>query len=540
MNLENLTDLLPLLACYAETHYRFKYFPLSLYYRRAPEVIFDAPFRLEPGIPLPVVLIIKDADRFPVNLEKVEIEVDLKDKSGMVIRKEFNLNEKISKSLWFRVFDVEVDTLGWGNLVVKAEALIENRGQRKRVSIDNYFRLPKQPLQVYLAETGLPVLPGWYPGELHCHTAYGIDQVEFGAPLPVIKQLAERIGLNWVALTDHSYNLDDYPNNYLKSDPVLNKWRAFWEEIEQLNSKGGVILIPGEEVTCRNAKGRNVHLVILGNTNFIPGSGDSAEKWFRTFSENSVDEALSKLTPEACAIAAHPLSKTPFLEWLLVHRGQWKLSDLNHPKLNGWQIVNGIWNNGFKAGLKTWREAILKGQKITILAGDDAHGNFNFFRQVKLPMIKLWHHRDNIFGRFRTYLKIKGSLNPNAVLKALRTGASIISDGPIGQIQILEGNQIYEIGDVVNLKPNMEILITWHTTSEFGKLRNLRLLTANMDKEINLLDKISPSKWIGTYGGTLKLPATGQKYLRAEIETIDTNENKYYSYINPIWLKNQK
>ena len=65
----NLLTLLPILG-YAETHYRFTGLP-SLIYRRQPEIIFDLPRRLQPGADLPVVLLIKDADRFPVSVHTI-------------------------------------------------------------------------------------------------------------------------------------------------------------------------------------------------------------------------------------------------------------------------------------------------------------------------------------------------------------------------------------------------------------------------------------------------------------------------------------
>jgi len=48
------------LFLYAETHYRFPYF-FSLLRKNEPEIIADAPHRIEPGSPLPILILIKDA-----------------------------------------------------------------------------------------------------------------------------------------------------------------------------------------------------------------------------------------------------------------------------------------------------------------------------------------------------------------------------------------------------------------------------------------------------------------------------------------------
>ena len=60
LDLDHLLQLAPLLGMYAETHFRF-WIPLSRYFQREPELIFDSPWRLEPGQPLTLFLVIKDA-----------------------------------------------------------------------------------------------------------------------------------------------------------------------------------------------------------------------------------------------------------------------------------------------------------------------------------------------------------------------------------------------------------------------------------------------------------------------------------------------
>ncbi|MBL7046950.1 MAG: hypothetical protein ISR95_04895 [Candidatus Marinimicrobia bacterium] len=51
---------------YAEIHYRFPFFPFSRYHIREPEIISDAPYRLESGNSLPILILIKDARTIPM------------------------------------------------------------------------------------------------------------------------------------------------------------------------------------------------------------------------------------------------------------------------------------------------------------------------------------------------------------------------------------------------------------------------------------------------------------------------------------------
>ena len=57
---------------YAETHYRFKYF-ISYLKKKEPEIIADIPSRITVSESIPVLLIIKDADKYPVTIKEVSI-----------------------------------------------------------------------------------------------------------------------------------------------------------------------------------------------------------------------------------------------------------------------------------------------------------------------------------------------------------------------------------------------------------------------------------------------------------------------------------
>jgi len=71
---------------YAETHFRFfRFFP-SLIYKKEPEIIFDLPRRLEPGYDLPVILIINDIDRFPVECISVDITISRPSKTTQLFQ----------------------------------------------------------------------------------------------------------------------------------------------------------------------------------------------------------------------------------------------------------------------------------------------------------------------------------------------------------------------------------------------------------------------------------------------------------------------
>ena len=67
--------LLPILPIflYAEIHYRLRFLP-SRIYKKQPEILFDIPYRIQTDN-IPVLLLIKDAHKFPLELKRIQINV---------------------------------------------------------------------------------------------------------------------------------------------------------------------------------------------------------------------------------------------------------------------------------------------------------------------------------------------------------------------------------------------------------------------------------------------------------------------------------
>src|SRR5262245_978724 len=126
-----------LFLLYAETHYHFRFAP-SLLYRRRPEIIADAPYRLEPGHALPILVIVKDAHRFPVALRHVCAEIlcqaSLVQSHAQFQEKptlKFHLqdtSEEITAPLWWRLYFVELPAEFAGVLAVNVGIAYRCRG----------------------------------------------------------------------------------------------------------------------------------------------------------------------------------------------------------------------------------------------------------------------------------------------------------------------------------------------------------------------------------------------------------------------------
>ncbi len=534
---------------YAEIHYRFKFIPSRLFYRQ-PEIIADAPHRIEPGQPLPILLLVKDANRVPIELQSAtaSIHCNAQPPNVTLPALRFKLHDSpqsINSPLWWRIFPIDVPAERRGQLVqVNIEIAYRCGGRQFRCNNDNHIGTSHAPLLIYLANDSLPTLPNFWHGELHCHTDATSDQVEFGAPVEAMVELAKAQGLNFFAATDHSYDLDDLPDNYLKNDPALRKWHDLHERIKQCNEQHqDFVIIPGEEVSAGNSQRRNVHFLIFNSQKFFPGSGDSAERWFRTEPEMSITKILDQLGDEALAFAAHPEVPTPFLERLLLRRGKWQWPDYQHPRLNGLQIWNGSLE-GMEEGTARWRELLLAGKKVYIMAGDDAHGNFNRFRQVGIPHLRMREHHWHLFGRTRTAVLADGQISLSSLMAALRKGRACITIGPLMDLQIVcENGRSARLGETV-MEPIRSFAVQAKSSPEFGKLQRVVVWLGDLqERHERILFETNnfAEPFLFSHTQPLNLPA-GRFYLRGEVhsggsEFLPEPALPCRALTNPIWIK---
>jgi hypothetical protein len=520
---------------YAETHYRFRYF-LSFLRKREPEIIADAPHRLEPDSSLPILILVKDAYLFPVKIDGINLTIRSKG-STVYEKKLLNSSVEINQKLWWRVFEIPIKNLS-GN--IECDVIFElNANNRKRFyHNDNHRTSSHRPLKVFISSTPLPRFDHFFLGECHSHSSYTDDQVEFGSPLGASAQICRSFGLSFFCVTDHSYDLDDNVDSYLLSDPNLPKWQLLQQEVNKINSTfSNFTIVRGEEVTCRNSAGQNVHLLLLGNKTFFAGTGDGAEHWLNTRSEYSSDEILNEKELSALAYAAHPFEPVSLLQRLLLHRGTWFERDIANQKLSGIQFSNGQLSGGFKEGYRQWIKALLQGRRFLALAGNDAHGNFNRFRQIGIPFFKIHEMETQIFGKMRTGVFLD-SLSEDNILKALRSGMSIITDGPVVNLHVISStHEMSSIGCSFS-GMNHTVFLEVRSSIEYGSIESLKVfkgIIGQKETEIILEHDLKSFNIDQKYSFEIEC----KSYIRAEVWTSAMNSNDgqpHFCMTNPIWF----
>ena len=512
---------------YAEMHYA----PaprLSLLYRPWPEILADAPHRVEPGCAIPLLLLIKDADQFPLTLQRVRVSLCYPD--GLIRTHIHDFHHiAIDQRCWQHMVQVQPDEDFSGVLRIAVEFDVSGAFGVRTFRQHSYKGGSRVPLEVLVAAEPMPRLSGWMAGDLHTHSIYTDDPVEFGAPLPAMQQAARAIGMDCCAVTDHSYDLTGRPR---EGRSLQDRWEQFRAEVAGLNRNSGPLLVPGEEVSCGNSRGRNIHLLVLNHPDCLPGDGDGAKGFGQTRPDLSLTEVAAQIGEDTALLAAHPEVRPPISQQVILRRGKWETADYGHPRLDGLEILNGALTRDFFDGIARYRSLLLDGRRLALAAGTDAHGNFNRFRQVGVPLVRLREGLHQRFGWARTLVRTGDDRSIAGIIRALRAGETIITTGPVVDLSLShsDGHTAGPGGSIAGAP----LTISLHalSTQEFGKIRRIRLLVGDLEqrREMVYKDLRNPEP----YDLCLQLPAPLVRagYVRAECET----KTRHRCLTSPVWF----
>ncbi len=455
----------------------------------------------------------------------------------------------------------------------------------------------------------LPALPGWYRGDPHYHSMFTDNAAERGYPLSVTKQAALQADLNWVLLTDHSTDLT--PEKYTEEMREVGKYRdgrflfIRGEELTVASSRQGLLTTvhllaaPSPEDPDRGfARGTGEEVILTGD-----GSVASPALPLR--------EALARVAAAGgFAYAAHPFDPvSPILRG-----GAWDVdSDFLGPE--GKKLVPGLaglepWNRGTNAtaddardpycvqpgrdpgacfhpdpeadqyarlekGIEQgWRPLLRKSLeatagdagspafKVFLAAGSDAHGDWNY--EATLDAVDFskplrgitGYAEDNALGRLFTVVHCPRGMGRRGeeVLRALRDGNSVLSNGPIliagfdrnGNGSLDDPEDILPGGHVVfdsTLPPPLQIF--WASSEEFGPLVSIRLILGSAAGEaapqeipVPAAESLASRGWHALdVGARLKELRGAWTTLRLEARTRNGAEEEFRCYTNPLWVR---
>ncbi len=261
--------------------------------------------------------------------------------------------------------------------------------------------------------------PGWYRGDLHCHTVHSD-----GAETPeTVVAAARKVGLDFLAVTDHN------------TDSHLPWLRAL--------AGRELLLIAGEEITT-----------YAGHANAW-----GIERWidFRPDVGPGVAGSIAAAHAQGALVSInHPKPDDPWLH------------DPDLP-VDAVEVWNGPWSGSDPAhandiSLAWWADRLARGLRATAVGGSDMHG----FRADQQPI-----------GTPVTWVRAD-SLSGASILAGIRAGRVVITRDPIGPRPDLhartELGRRASIGDALAVGPGEPVEVDWRVVG--GRGTTVRLVSA--------------------------------------------------------------
>jgi hypothetical protein len=169
----------------------------------------------------------------------------------------------------------------------------------------------------------------WYRGDLHLHTVHSDGERHPHE----MASAAQAGGLDFIVSTDHNTNAAN------------RAWPAC--------STGGLLVIPGEEVTTRHGHWLAVGLSPRAWVDWRYGPRDGVFPRFAA----EVREA------GGLVVAAHPSVPLPGTAW-----------EFGFADVDALEVWNGRWNVDDELSLRIWQRLLRQGRRVAAVGGSDSHG----------------------------------------------------------------------------------------------------------------------------------------------------------------------
>jgi len=471
-------------------------------------------------------------------------------------------------------------------------------------------------LRVRLDAQPLPHLANWYRGDPHVHSAYTDNPAERGHGLEVTRQAALDAGLDWIVLSDHSTDLN--PERFAAELDEVRKYRdarfvfVRGEEVTVASGKAvllstlHLLALPSPDDPDRGFGPTPPEAVIA--------TGDGSI----TSPAMSLGDALDVIARAGgFAYAAHPFDPiSPLLRggvWDL------DVDFLDRNPARQGQLQKGLvglepWNRATTAtaddpgdpycirrdadparcfhsdaaqnqytrlenGIATgWQPLLQKGLpasaaaavgdapafKTLLVAGSDAHGDFNYESTLDAVDFladpsRAWsgYAEDNALGTLATVVYCPQGMGPRGenVLRALRQGASVLSNGPLLAAAFVSGTtkdtslddpSAVPVGGVVSaaLTALPPLALGWVSSTEFGPLSVIRLVLGSRAGEHAEEIPVPEGKEM-TSGGLVPIDLRGRLahqagewgYVRLEAHSRNSAGEESRCYTNPLWFR---
>ncbi|HET7074249.1 MAG TPA: CehA/McbA family metallohydrolase [Mycobacterium sp.] len=309
---------------------------------------------------------------------------------------------------------------------------------------------------------------GWYRGDLHLHTVHSDGQREPGE----LVTAAHAGGLDFIVSTDHN----------------TNSANRAWPTCRT----GGLLVIPGEEVTTRHghwlAVGLPPHAWV--DWRYAPRDG--------VFPRFAADVRGAG----GLVVAAHPAAPLPGSLW-----------EFGFDHVDALEVWNGRWNLDDEVSLRVWHRLLCEGRRVAAVAGSDSHTE----RQPVGSPQTVVHARE---------------LSMPAVIDGLRSGRSYIARSRSVTVELTascRGAQVAGAGQTLRVPPETPVTVTAMVTGVPGTNATLVSATGCVGRAMVDGSARTMLRW--------EIDAATARFARLEIRDAQRRRlGAMVALTNPIWL----
>ena len=304
--------------------------------------------------------------------------------------------------------------------------------------------------------------PGWYRGDLHCHTHHS----DATGSVADLVQAARSQNLDFIAVTDHN-TISHLPDLARQQSPTL-------------------LLIPGIEITTYRG-----HANVWGVREWID---------FRA----TGDAEMRRIREHVYALGL------PFSINHPKHNGPaWMFDDLfDADAVEAWQ---GPWWLGNHESLAFWERLLRQGKRIPLVGGSDKHQKpfTGELTRHEVGMPTTWVYAQNLSER--------------AILEGIRAGHVFVSQSPLGpriECTAQAGGQTAMLGDELAVAPGRAIDLTCRITGGASCAENGGLLRVIDKNGETRRVRIDADDW--RYTWQIRAHHQDHNYVRVEVVKATT------------------
>jgi hypothetical protein len=305
----------------------------------------------------------------------------------------------------------------------------------------------------------------WYRGDLHLHTVHSDGQRDPDE----MAAAARASGLDFIVSTEHNTN------------SANRAWLT--------RRTGGLLVIPGEEVTTRHGHWLAVGLAPGAWVEWRYGPSDGV---FPRFAAEVRDGG-------GLVVAAHPSVPMPGSAW-----------EFGFDHVDALEVWNGRWNLDDELSLRIWQRLLQQGQRVVAVGGSDSHGKH---QQVGSPQTVV--HADG--------------LSAPAIVKGLRCGRSYLARSCDVALELTASGDdgVAGPGQTLQVPPDGSVTVTVVISGAPGT--TVALITAAGRVRQATVGPSARLQW--------ELDASSARFARLEVREAQRRPlGAMVALTNPVWL----